>query len=140
LFGKILNTFGARALAAVINLLIAIVLSQYLGPAGKGIQSLVITTITFILVFANLIGGGTLVYLVPRYAPSLLILPSFLWTIFVSILSYFVLLLFPVVDESIVIHICILSVLNSFVSINTSVLIGKEKIPYQPDPASYPHS
>jgi O-antigen/teichoic acid export membrane protein len=128
LFGKILNTFGARALAAVINLLIAIVLSQYLGPAGKGIQSLIITTITFILVFANLIGGGTLVYLVPRYAPSLLILPSFLWTIFVSIVSYFVLLLFPVVNGSMVIHICILSVLNSFVSINTSVLIGKEKI------------
>jgi O-antigen/teichoic acid export membrane protein len=128
LFGKILNTFGARAFAAVINLLIAIVLSQYLGPAGKGIQSLIITTITFILVFANLVGGATLVYLVPRHAPSLLILPSYLWTIIVSIFSYFVLLLFPVVDESLIIHICILSVLNSFVSINTSMLIGKEKI------------
>jgi O-antigen/teichoic acid export membrane protein len=128
LFGKILNTFGARAISAVINLLIAIVLSQYLGPAGKGIQSLIITTITFILVFANLVGGATLVYLVPRHAPSLLILPSYLWTIIVSFFSYLVLLLFPVVDESLIIHICILSVLNSFISINTSVLIGKEQI------------
>jgi O-antigen/teichoic acid export membrane protein len=128
LFGKILNTFGARAITAVINLLIAIVLSQYLGPAGKGIQSLIITTITFVLVFANLVGGATLVYLVPRYAPSLLILPSYLWTIIVSILSYLILLLFPVVDKSLIIHICILSILNSFVSINTSILIGKEKI------------
>jgi O-antigen/teichoic acid export membrane protein len=128
LLGKILNTFGARALAAVINLLIAIVLSQYLGPAGKGIQSLIITTITFVLVFANLVGGATLVYLVPRHAPSLLILPSYVWTIIVSIISYFVLLMFPIVDQSLIIHICILSILNSFVSINTSVLIGKEKI------------
>ena len=128
MLGKILNTFGARALAAVINLLIAIVLSQYLGPAGKGIQSLIITTITFVLVFANLVGGATLVYLVPRHAPSLLILPSYLWTVIVSIISYFVLLLFPIIDQSLILHICILSILNSFVSINTSVLIGKEKI------------
>jgi O-antigen/teichoic acid export membrane protein len=128
LFGKILNTFGARALTAVINLLIAIILSQYLGPAGKGVQSLIITTITFVLVFANLVGGATLVYLVPRHTPSLLILPSYLWTILVSIISYLVLLIFPVVDTSLILHICILSVLNSFVSINTSVLIGREKI------------
>jgi O-antigen/teichoic acid export membrane protein len=128
LFGKILYTFGARALAAVINLLIAIILSQYLGPAGKGIQSLIITTITFVLVFANLVGGATLVYLVPRHAPSLLIIPSYLWTILISIFSYIILLIFPVVDESLIIHICALSILNSFVSINTSILIGKEKI------------
>lgn len=128
MFGKILNTFGARALSAVINLLIAIILSQYLGPAGKGIQSLIITTITFVLVFANLVGGATLVYLVPRYAPSLLILPSYLWTILVSMVSYFVLLLFPVVEEAFILHICVLSTLNSFVAINTSILIGREKI------------
>jgi O-antigen/teichoic acid export membrane protein len=128
LFGKILNTFGARALAAVINLLIAIILSQYLGPAGKGVQSLIITTITFVLVFANLVGGATLVYLVPRHLPSLLILPSYIWTIFVCLVSYFILRFFPVVDESYIIHICILSAMNSIVSINTSILIGKEKI------------
>jgi O-antigen/teichoic acid export membrane protein len=33
-----------------------------------------------------------------------------------------------VVDSSLIIHICILSILNSFVSINTSILIGREKI------------
>jgi len=128
LFRKILNTFGTRALSAVINLLIAIILSQYLGPAGKGLQSLVITTITFVLVFANLVGGGTLVYLVPRHTPSLLIVPSYLWTILVGLVSYFVLLLFPIVEERLILHICILSILNSFVAINTSILIGKEKI------------
>jgi len=128
LFGKILNTFGARALSAVINLLIAIILSQYLGPSGKGVQSLIITTITFVLVFANLVGGATLVYLVPRHKPSVLILPSYIWTFLVCLVSYFVLLLFPVVEESFILHICILSALNSIVAINTSILIGKEKI------------
>jgi O-antigen/teichoic acid export membrane protein len=42
--------------------------------------------------------------------------------------SYFVLLLFPVVEETFILHICVLSTLNSFVAINTSILIGREKI------------
>lgn len=128
MFSKILNTFGTKALSAVINLLIAIVLSQYLGPAGKGIQSLIITTIAFVLVFANLVGGGTLVYLVPRHLPSLLILPSYLWTLLVSLLSYLVLFLFPVIEKTFLLHICMLSMLNSFMLINTTILVGKEKI------------
>lgn len=128
MFTKILNTFGTKAIAAVINLLIAVILSQYLGPAGKGVQSIIITTITIVLVFANLVGGATLVYLVPRHAPSLLVLPSYLWTILVSLVSFFLLRLFPVVDEAYILHICILSALNSIMAINTSVLIGKEKI------------
>jgi O-antigen/teichoic acid export membrane protein len=128
MFNKILNTFGARALSAVINLLIAVVLSQYLGPDGKGIQSLILTTITFVLVFANLVGGGTLVYLVPRHSPSLLLLPSYLWTILVATVSYLILLFFPLVDKSYTLHICLLSVINSIGAINTSILIGKEKI------------
>ena len=128
MLNKILNTFGTRALAAVINLLIAVLLSQYLGPEGKGIQSLIITTITFVLVFANLVGGGTLVYLVPRHSPYLLLVPSYAWTIIIAAVSYFILQIFPVVDPSFNAHICVLSVLNSITAINTSILIGREKI------------
>lgn len=125
---KILNTFGTRATSAVINLLIAVVLSQYLGPEGKGIQSIIITTITFVLVFANLVGGATLVYLVPRHTPSLLVIPSYAWTIFIATVSYVILLLFPIVDQAFAGHICILSFLNSVTAINTSILTGREKI------------
>jgi O-antigen/teichoic acid export membrane protein len=128
LLKKILHTFGTKAISAVINLLIAVLLSQYLGPAGKGVQSLIITTITFVLVFANLVGGGTLVYLVPRHKPSLLVLPSYLWTLFVAAIAYLLLLVFPVVEKDYLAHICLLSVLNSVASVNTSILTGKEKI------------
>lgn len=128
MFSKILNTFGARALSAVINLLVAIILSQYLGPAGKGVQSLVITTITFILVFANLVGGATLVYLAPRRDSSLLVLPSYAWTLVVSLFSFLILSFFPLVERQYIPDVCLLSALNSFTSIHTSILIGKEKI------------
>lgn len=112
----------------MINLLIAILLSQYLGPAGKGVQSLILTTITFILVFANLVGGATLVYLVPRHDPSKLIFPSYLWTLITSIITFVILSIYPIIDEEFILHTCVLSALNSFSSIHLSILIGKEKI------------
>ncbi len=125
---SILNTFGTRALSAVINLLVAVVLSRYLGPEGKGVTSLIITTITFVLVFANLVGGATLVYLVPRHSPALLLIPSYLWTLLMAALAWGVLQFIPLVEPQFVLHVCLLSILNSFSSIHSTMLIGRERI------------
>ncbi|RLD81093.1 MAG: hypothetical protein DRJ15_05310 [Bacteroidetes bacterium] len=128
MINKILNTFGARSLSAVINFMIAIVISQYLGPEGKGEQGIILATIAFVLVFSNLVGGATLVYLIPRYKPSLLILPSYLWSLGVSVIAFVLLWLFDIVEHEYILHICLLSVLNSFTNIHSTMLIGREKI------------
>ncbi len=128
MISKILNTFGTRSLSAVINFLIAIVVSQYLGPGGKGEQGIIIATIAFILVFSNLVGGGTLVYLAPRYKFSVLLLPSYLWSLLISIFACGILFIFKIVDQQFILHISALSVLNSFTNIHSTLLIGREKI------------
>jgi len=128
LINKILNTFGTRSLSAVINFLIAIAVSQYLGPEGKGEQGIIIATIAFVLVFSNLVGGATLVYLVPRYKFSLLLLPSYAWSVGVSIIAFGILWAFKIVEHDFILHICILSVLNSLTNIHSTLLIGREKI------------
>ncbi len=125
---KIINTIGTRAFSAVLNLLIAILISQYLGTIGKGQQGLIIATITYILVFSNLIGGSTLVYLAPRYGISALLLPSYSWTILMSVAFYFILQLTQLIDESFILDICLLSILSSFISIHSNLLIGLEKV------------
>ena len=128
MFSKILNTFGAKSLSAVINFLIAIVISQYLGPDGKGEQGIILATIAFVLVFSNLVGGATLVFLIPRYRVNLLLLPSYLWSLIISLLAFGLLWLFNIVEHEYILHIRILSVLNSFTNIHTTLLIGREKI------------
>jgi O-antigen/teichoic acid export membrane protein len=126
--GRILNTFGTRSLSAVINLLIAVMVSQYLGPEGKGSQGIIITTVAFILVFSNLVGGATLVYLVPRHRYSLLLLPSYMWALATGITAYLFLSISGVVDREFILHICLLSVVNAFTNIHAGMLIGREKI------------
>ncbi len=125
---KIANTIGTRAFSAIFNLLIAILISQYLGTIGKGQQGLIIATITYILVFSNLIGGSTLVYLAPRYGVRRLLLPSYAWTLLMSLAFYFILKITHIVNPEFILNICILAILSSVISIHTNLLISLEKI------------
>ncbi len=126
--GKIFNTFSIKLASAICNLLIAVFVSRYLGTIGKGEQSIVLTTISFILIFVNIAGGATLVYLAPRYKISHLISLSYIWSIITSIVFYLILYISDIVNHDFVGHICLLSLINSFAAINSNILLGKEKI------------
>lgn len=128
MFNKIVNTFGTRLLSAIFNLLITIIISRFLGPEGKGEQGIIIATIAYILVFSNLMGGSAIVYLVPRFPTRVIIVPAYIWSVFSSILFFFILHFFKLVDPGMIIHICALSAISAFTAINSSVLIGREKI------------
>jgi O-antigen/teichoic acid export membrane protein len=128
LFKKIANTFGTKLIIAIINLCIAIVISNYLGASGKGEQGIIITTITLILLFSNIVGGASLVYLAPRLQARKIIVLSYAWTLLTSIVFIFVLFLFPLTEEKYTAHIVVLACINSFTAINSSILLGKENI------------
>ena len=128
MLGKILNTFGTRLVSAVLNLLIAVIISRVLGPDGKGEQGLIVATIAYILVFANLMGGGAIVFLTPKFHSATILLPAYLWSVFSGLLFAVILRTFDLVDPAMVYHICALSVISAFTAINSSLLIGKEKI------------
>lgn len=121
-------TFLTRIITAVISLLLAVLLSQYLGAGGKGFQSIIITTISIILIFSNVFGGATLVYLVPRNKLLVLFVISYLWSLIMGVLAYIALLIFAKISTEYCFHIALLSILSSWFSINSNVLIGKKKI------------
>jgi O-antigen/teichoic acid export membrane protein len=128
MLNKIFNTFSVKFASAVINLLIAIVVSRYLGAAGKGEQSIILTTITLILIFENIAGGAVLVYLTPRFKTSLLIYISYLWSILIGMVFCIILSYVNLIDKEYIFSVCILSVINSFAANNSNILLGKKKI------------
>lgn len=129
MFGKILNTFGTKMLVAVINLTIAILISQVLGDSGKGVQSLVLTNISFILIFSEIVCGASLVYLTSRHSFSKLWLPSILWALLMAVVMGLIInLLTPGLDCTLAVHTAILSFVSSFANIHFRVLIGKEEV------------
>lgn len=125
---KIASTFIIKIVIAIINLAIVIILSRFIGASGKGEASLIVTTIAMILLFCNMIGGSSLVYFVPRYNTFLLFLISNLWSVFICILSYFIFNYVSIIPEAFVVPVIILSLINSFLATNLTILLGKEKI------------
>ena len=129
MFGKILNTFGTKIVVALLNLTIAIVISQVLGDSGKGVQSLVLTNISFILIFSEIVCGASLVFLASRYSFSKLWLPSVLWALLIAAIMGVVMVVVNMgLDTTLALHTAVLSFLSSFASINFRFLLGKEEV------------
>jgi len=129
MLNKIINTLGTRILSAIFNLSIAIIVSQCLGDTGKGKQSLLLMTISFILIFSDIVSGKSIVYLTPKYSFSKIILPAYLWSFFVGVVALTGIYLFGFgVDNTMIINLGILSIFASVNAIYVSILMGKENI------------
>ncbi len=128
MINKIFSTFSIKFISAILNLLIAVVISNLLGTYGKGEQSILLTTISFILIFENIAGGAVLVFLTSRFKTNILISLSYVWSIFTGFIFYIVLSQFSIVKTEYILSVCLLSVINSFAANNSNILLGKEKI------------
>ena len=125
---KIANTFSTNLAVAFLNLLIAVVVSQYLGATGKGEQSIIITTIAFILLICNIMGGASLVYLVPRHDNFKIIAPAYIWSVLVCVVVFFLTEGFSKLSSFYNFHICLLTLISSLTAVNSMILLGHEKI------------
>jgi hypothetical protein len=83
MFRKILGNFGVRLISAIVNLMIAVVVSQYLGASGKGEQSLILTMIAIVTIFDNMVGGASIVYLTNKLRIRELFVASYIWTLLI---------------------------------------------------------
>ena len=129
MFKKITNTFGTKMLAAALNFLIAIIISRTLGDTGSGTQSLVQATITFILIFSEIVGGASIIYLAPRHSFKKMLVASVLWAGLIAVVMGFgIWLFYPKLESELVYHVAILSFISSLSNINFRFLVGREEI------------
>ena len=129
MFKKILNTFGTKIVAAALNFLIAIIISQTLGDTGSGTQSLVVATIAFILIFSEIVCGASIIYLAPRHSFKKILVASVIWSALIAVVMGFgIRLFYPKLEPDLVVHVAILSFISSLSNINFRFLVGKEEI------------
>ncbi|MBU8892751.1 MAG: polysaccharide biosynthesis C-terminal domain-containing protein [Bacteroidales bacterium] len=125
---QIVNTFITKILSGILNLIIAIIISNYLGAEGKGSQGLILTTISVFIILTGIIGSGGLTYLIPRLHFSLLIIPSYLWSITISFAALLFMSITHIVSNEYVTHVVVLTLILSVSSINNSILHAKKSI------------
>lgn len=125
---KVIGTIFTRFLSAVVTLLIVILAANAFGPSGMGDISLVILAITIILVLSNFVGGGALIYLIPRHKLSSVFFLSYVWALVSCVFSSLVLGYFGLLPKEFFLETAALSILFALSSVNLNILIAREKI------------
>ena len=128
MFRKIIYTFASKFLSGILSLLIIILAARYLGHEGRGIISLLVLNITIVIMFNNFMGGGALVYLIPRENFTQLLVPTYLWALISSLLISYILTVSGLSPSEYGIHLFLLSFVHSMVTINGNFLLGFERI------------
>lgn len=124
----VIGTIATRVVVMAMTLLTIMVAGHTLGTEGLGTISLIVLGITFILLLNNVVGGGGLVFLSPRYAKRDLLSPAYIWAVITAIIAYAVYRVIPVVPEAYTLHVVILALVQSLYTIHFGTLLGAQRI------------
>jgi len=124
----VVGTIASRVFIVVMNLLVIVAAGRALGAAGLGAISLLVLGITFILVLNNVVGGGGIVYLLPRHGAPALRWPAYAWALITTAVARMVLQYFPLVTVGLADHVVALALLQAFIGIHLGILLGRERI------------
>lgn len=128
MFAKIIQTIFSKGGISIINFLVVLLTARYMGAEGRGEISIMFLNITVILLFNDIVGGSSLVYLTPRKNPYALVIPALatgLLTALVFPLLFHLYFHFSITD---LIYFIILTLLSNLSSIFNYFLNGFERI------------
>ncbi|MFP4059461.1 MAG: polysaccharide biosynthesis C-terminal domain-containing protein [Bacteroidota bacterium] len=130
MFKKILSTISTRVMTTLMSFFIVVLNARYLGAEDLGTISLIVLGITILMNLNSIVGGGNLVYLIPRYNYHSLLTFSYLWVFAILVIFLVVMQFFNVFStgKTYSLHIILLSFVLSFSKVNLNVLISKERI------------
>ena len=129
---KILNTVAARFISALASFATIVFVAKFLRTSGLGTISLLANTIFIMNLINGILGGASLVYLIPLNKNKAFIhktlFISYGWILGVTFCVLFVSFRIGLVDNISFVHTFCLTVLASFSTSNALVLLAFEKV------------
>ena len=124
---RILHHFAARVLTAGLSFAVVWLTTRYLGAAGRGEVSLFFTDMSGLVLLAGLLGGSSLIYLVPRRNVWHLLPPAYTWAVAVSVGGAMAVGLLRPVGPDYVLHLGAVTLVQILLSINVFLLLGRKR-------------
>ena len=124
---RILQHFAARVLTAGLSFMVVWLTARYLGAAGRGEVSLFFTDMSGLVLLAGLVGGSSLIYLVPRRNVWNLLLPAYGWALVVSAAGAAAVYLLRPVSPEYVLNLGAVTLVQVLLSINVFLLLGRQR-------------
>jgi O-antigen/teichoic acid export membrane protein len=128
MFREILNTLWTKIASAIIALCILILTTQYLGADGRGLLSLISSSIGIIGIFAGFVGGPAVIYLAAKNKTQYLLIPIYIWAVIVTIMGSGIIWFFHIIPAMYILPIAILSLISSIYLANFYTLVGNQKV------------
>jgi len=128
MFAKIIQTIFSKGVISIINFLVVLLTAQNLGAEGRGEISMMFLNITVILLFNDILGGSSLVYLTSKRNPYSLFMPAIATGLFTALVFPFLFHLHFHFQTSELIYFILLALLSNLSSICNYFLNGFEKI------------
>ena len=122
---RVAHHFAARLGGAVGSLAVVWLTARYLGAAARGQVSLFVTDTAALLLFTGLLGGSSLIYLVPRRNVWHLLAPAYGWALLVCALGATVAGALRGGGWHYGLNLAALAGLQALLSINLSLLLGR---------------
>lgn len=124
---RILHHFAARVLTAGLSFAVVWLTARYLGAAGRGAVSLFFTDMSGLVLLAGMVGGSSLIYLVPRRNAWHLLRPAYAWALVVSGLGAAAVGLLRPVSLEYVLHLGGVTLVQVLLSVNVFLLLGRQR-------------
>lgn len=128
MFREILNTIGTKIASAVIALLILVLTTQVLGAAGRGLVSLIYSSIGIIGIFAGFVGGPAVIFLASKHKLSQLLFPIYIWIFLVATIGSALISYLQILPAIYTIPVGVLAITSSVFVVHLYLLVGLRKV------------
>src|ERR1700741_2427519 len=128
MLNNIIQTVFSKGMISILNFLVVIITSNYTGAEGRGEISMMYLNVTMVLLINDLIGGGAVTFLTPRYRFIKLFSLAFTWGIICGIVFPLLFNFYLKYDYRDLLWFIVLSLSLNLSSCCNALLNGKEKI------------
>lgn len=126
MINRIILTFSSRFLTALLGLFIAVLVSNYLGAEGRGMQALFLANVTFVVHVLGILGSESISIMHAKTRRYDYLWISYLWALLVFVLASCVIVPFFQWVPNIW-HILMVGLLVSLTASNMSICIAAER-------------
>lgn len=122
---KIIFSFQANFIVAILTLIITLITAKFLGSYGKGYLSIIAVYISIIQLVNEVLGASTVFFLLKKYQVNEIFLVSYFWFFLVSFISMLIISFFKLIDVSLIIIIFFNVFFSSVFLLNQRIILNK---------------
>lgn len=122
---KVIFSFQANFLAAILSLILTVITAKFLGASGRGFLSILITYVSILQLVTEIFGASIVFFLIKKYQTSEICFISYLWFLIISFLGTLFFTVLRLIEPNYSVLFFVYTFLSSLFILNGRFLMNK---------------